>query len=187
MTTPTTYRVFVSAVSKELASVRTELARVLRRKGLEVRDQDYFRQVPATLLMQLRDYIRQCDAVILLVGDRCGGMASADHAAELGTMPPFTKYRKGTDYSTASYTQWEFFLAKRFAKPTYIYFTDSGFTPDHPNDEDADLRACQAAFRRWIEGTGEHPERLNNAAELIENVLILPFLNPGHPKPVEFP
>ncbi len=74
----TTLRVFVSAVSSELAPYRAEVARVLRRKGLEVRDQDHFRQGTATLLEQLRDYIQHCDAVILLIGNCSGYLATAD-------------------------------------------------------------------------------------------------------------
>ena len=41
MTQPSMYRVFISAVSGELGSCRREVARVLRRKGLEVRDEHF--------------------------------------------------------------------------------------------------------------------------------------------------
>ena len=41
MSAPATFRVFISGVTSELASYRTEVARVLRRKGLEVCDQPY--------------------------------------------------------------------------------------------------------------------------------------------------
>lgn len=64
------FRVFISAVSHELKSCRQELARVLRKKELEVRDEEHFRQGGATLIEQLRAYIQQCDAVICLVGDQ---------------------------------------------------------------------------------------------------------------------
>jgi hypothetical protein len=63
------YRVFVSAVSGELVNCRREVARILRRKELEDRDQEHSRQGEATLLEQLREYIRHCDAVILLIGE----------------------------------------------------------------------------------------------------------------------
>ncbi|MGH8488071.1 MAG: DUF4062 domain-containing protein [Gammaproteobacteria bacterium] len=66
------YRLFISAVSNELGHYRREVARVLRRKGLEVRDLEHFSQGPATLIERLSDYIQQCDAVVLLVGERCG-------------------------------------------------------------------------------------------------------------------
>src|SRR5262245_14891689 len=110
MTAP--YRVFVSAVSGELRSYRTAVARVIRRKGLEVRDQEHFPQGPATLLEQLADYIRDCQAVVLLVGERCGAFPSDEHAAVLGPVPAFEKFRTASGQARASYTQWEFFLAK---------------------------------------------------------------------------
>lgn len=41
--TQSTYRIFISAVNGELGHYRRELARVLWRKGLEIRDQEHFR------------------------------------------------------------------------------------------------------------------------------------------------
>src|SRR6266478_992424 len=102
MTTP---RYFVSAVSGELGTCRRDVARVLRRKKLGVRDQEHFRQGPATLLEALRDYIRECDAVFLLVGDRCGAFPSDEHAAALGPIPIYENYRAHSGQPRASYTQ----------------------------------------------------------------------------------
>jgi Domain of unknown function (DUF4062) len=102
------FRVFISAVSGELKSYRTEVARVLRRKELEVRDQEHFRQGPATLLQQLAAYIEKCDAVILLIGDQTGAFPSDDHASALGVIPIYEQYRKEAGSIRASYTQWEF-------------------------------------------------------------------------------
>ena len=47
MPRPREFRVFISAVSGELKSCRSEIARVLRRKELEVRDQERFQLVVA--------------------------------------------------------------------------------------------------------------------------------------------
>ena len=156
MSTPVTYRVFLSAVTRELGSYRVEVARVLRRKELEVRDQEHFRQGSATLLEQLRAYIEQCDAVILLVGERCGGFPSEEHVAALGTIPLFEPYRASTGQARASYTQWELFLAKHYGKKTYVFLSDPSFKRDETNSEDADLRACLAAYREWVQASGEH-------------------------------
>ncbi len=79
-----TFRVFISAVTGELGSQRREVARVLRKKGLEVRIQEDFSLGGGTLLERLRDYIQQCDAVILLVGERYGAIPTPEHAAALG-------------------------------------------------------------------------------------------------------
>ena len=182
-----TFRVFVSAVSGELGSYRREVARVLRRKGLEVRDQDHFHQGGATLLEQLQQYIRQCDAVVLLVGDRCGSFPTPQHAAALGPVPAAAAYQAATGQPQASYTQWEFFLAKHHGRSTYTFLTAPGFTPDAPNSEDAGLQECQQAYRRWLTQTGEHYDRLTTLARLIEDVLVLPLPDLARPKPVQLP
>jgi tetratricopeptide (TPR) repeat protein len=173
------FRLFISAVSGELKSYRSEVARVLRRKELEVRDQEHFRQGPATLLEQLADYIQKCDAVILLVGERAGAFPSDDHASALGTIPIFEQYRRETGQTRASYTQWEFLLARHHGKPTYVFFTGDGFKPDNASSEAAD--SCQAAYRQWIEHEGKHYDVFTNAAKLIEHVLVLPLSDPAEP------
>ncbi len=172
-----TYRVFVSAASGELGSFRREVARVLRCKELEVRDQEHFRQGGGTLLEKLRDYIENCDAVILLVGDRCGAFPTAEHAAALGAIPAFEDYRAHSGQTHASYTQWEFFFAKHFGKQIYLFFSDpaGGFTPDAANSEDAGLQACQQAYRGWLEQGGKDYDLLSDAAKLNERILLLPF------------
>src|SRR5262249_26441805 len=116
MTTPSAFRVFISAVTNELATCRQEVARVLRRKGLEALERAHFRQGEATLLERLRDYIRHCDAVLLLVGEQCGAFPTDEHAAALGAMPVLEKYRSASGQARASYTQWEFLLARRCGK-----------------------------------------------------------------------
>jgi hypothetical protein len=82
------------------------------------------------------------------------------------------QYASATGQPRASYTQWEFFLAKHYGKNTYVFFTDQaqGFVPDAPDPEDADLRACQEAYRAWIKHTGEHRDALTTTAQLIEDV-----------------
>lgn len=184
MRAPATYRVFISAVTRELGSYRTEIARVLRRKELEVRDQEHFRQGPATLLEQLRAYIERCDAVLLLVGERCGAFPTDEHAAALG---PVAAYQKSTGQPRASYTQWELFLAKHYGKKTYVFLTAPGFKPDEANSEGADLQACQAVYREWVSASGKHRDPLTTKEKLIEDVLVLPFPDLHAPKPIALP
>ena len=187
MRVPATYRVFISAVTRELGSCRTEIARVLRRKELEVREQEHFRQGPATLLDQLRAYIEQCDAVILLVGERCGAFPADEHASALGTVPSFEDYRRSTGQARASYTQWEYFLARHYGKKTYVFLTATGFKPDEANPEGADLQACQAAYREWVSASGKHYDSLTTKEKLVEDVLVLSFPDLSAPKPIVLP
>ncbi|HEX7181388.1 MAG TPA: tetratricopeptide repeat protein, partial [Thermoanaerobaculia bacterium] len=182
-----TYRVFLSAVTRELGSYRKEVARVLRRKEIEVREQEHFRQGPATLLERLQAYIEQCDAVILLIGERCGAFPTEEHVAALGTVPVFESYRRSTGQARASYTQWELFLAKQYGKETYVFLSTPGFTPDEPNTEGADLQACQAAYRAWVKASGEHYDGLTTREKLVEDVLVLPFPDLSAPKPIVLP
>lgn len=181
------YRIFISAVSNELGHYRREVARVFRRKGLEVCDQEHFSQGPATLIERLSDYIQQCDAVVLSVGERCGAFPSDAHAAALGKIPIFEQYRAAAGQTRVSYTQWEFILAKHHGRKTYVFLTDAGFTPDEPDTEAADLHACQQAYRAWIKDFGEHRDLLTTPAKLIEDVLVLPFPDLGRPKPIVLP
>jgi Domain of unknown function (DUF4062) len=175
------FRVFISAVSSELASYRSEVARVLRRKELEVRDQEHLRQGPATLLEQLAAYIKKCDAVFLLIGNQAGEFPSDDHASALGIVPLYEQYRKETGQTHASYTQWEFLLAKHYGKQTYVFFTGEGFIPDNPNS--AADKSSQTAYRQWIDQKGEHHDFFGTNARLIEDVLVLPFPDLRHKKP----
>jgi tetratricopeptide (TPR) repeat protein len=187
MPAPREFRLFISAVSGELKSYRREVARVLRRRELEVRDQEHFRQGPATLLQQLAAYIQKCDAVILLIGERAGAFPSDDQASALGAISIFEQYRKETGQTRASYTQWEFLLAKHYGKHTYVFFAGKGFSPDNPDNEAADSRSSQAAYRQWIIHKGEHRDGLETAAKLIEDVLVLPFPDLSRAKPIDLP
>ncbi|HEV3343604.1 MAG TPA: DUF4062 domain-containing protein, partial [Pirellulales bacterium] len=187
MPTQAGFRVFISAVTGELGTCRAEVARALRRKGIEVRDQAHFRQGGGTLIAQLGEYIRECDAVVLLVGERCGSFPSDEHAASVGTSSAFEKYRAACGQARASYTQWEYLLANDLGKRVYAFLTGDGFWPDKPNDESPDLRECQEKYREWIQQTGQHYDPLTSTARLLEDILVLPFPDVGRPKPIWLP
>jgi len=182
MSAQETFRVFVSAVSNELAGFRREVARVLRRKGLEACDQDHFHQGPGTLLEKLRDYIQKCDVVVLLVGDQCGAVPTHEHVKALGPIPGYDAFRADSKQTFASYTQWEYLLAKHYSKPTLVFFTDAknGYKPENPSKDDAAQTASQAAYRAWIHHRGEHREAIVTADQLKEDLLVNPLLPTLH-------
>ena len=68
------YRVFLSAVSSEFRRAREAVASDLRARGLEVKEQRDFRQEgdAPTTLHKLHDDIRDCAAVVCVVGMRSG-------------------------------------------------------------------------------------------------------------------
>ena len=101
-------RVFLSAVSSEFAQARDRLAADLRARGAFVSVQSDFRSEQAdTLLGKLHDYIRDCAQVVCVVGTRSGVCPTVKEAE------PF-RHDLPVDFTEASYTQWELFLARHF-------------------------------------------------------------------------
>jgi len=68
------FRIFLSAVTSEFGQARDALAADLRSRGLLVKVQSDFRQEAGsdTTLRKLHDYIRDCSAVICIIGTRSG-------------------------------------------------------------------------------------------------------------------
>src|SRR6516165_99207 len=71
------FRVFLSAVTSELGLARDALAADLRSRDTLVRVQSDFRQEADsdTTLKKLHDYIRDCSAVMCLIGARSGAFS----------------------------------------------------------------------------------------------------------------
>lgn len=110
-------KLFLSCVSSEFRSYRLKLANqlgALKHQPYEVKVQEDFTQGGFTLLDQLAEYIRDCDLVIHLVGNACGARPSDEHVralfAHLNLPAP-------DPLPQLSYTQWEYDLAMRFARP----------------------------------------------------------------------
>src|SRR6516164_4145036 len=84
------FRVFLSAVSSEFGSARDTLAASLRSRDLLLRVQSDFHQEAAadTTLRKLHDYIRDCSAVVCIIGQRSGAMPPAASAAPFAHMLP---------------------------------------------------------------------------------------------------
>ncbi len=68
------FKVFLSAVSSEFEQARTQVANDIVAKGLEVKVQENFRrEVDSTTTLELlHNYIRECEAVVCMVGVRSG-------------------------------------------------------------------------------------------------------------------
>jgi hypothetical protein len=131
-------RVFISAVSRELASIR-----LLVKKGLE--DNDYHAVEEANfspdyrgMVETLRKRISSCDAVVHIAG-HCYG-------SEPGQRPPGAPRR--------SYTQLEYDIAEELGKPVYVFLTGDEFPTDTHDPEPAELRELQQAHRQRLTSTG---------------------------------
>src|SRR5437763_6396657 len=131
-------RVFISAVTRELGSVRK-----LVKKGLEDNDyhaveQDNFPPDYRDLKDKLRARIASCDAVVHIAG-LCYGAEPQDRPA---------------DAPRRSYTQLEHDIAVELGKPVYSFLTGADFPTDPHEPEPAELRVLQGAHRGRLTSTG---------------------------------
>ena len=129
-------RIFISCVSGEFGAYRVELAKYFRRADCDVRVQEDFAQVPEDTIQKLDAYIRNCDAVVHILGKGCGAFADdAAVAAYLSEEPEFLEAMKQVgDFKKLklSYTQWEAFLAAYHGKSLFVYQATKPITDGHP-------------------------------------------------------
>ena len=175
-------KLFLSCVSREVGSYRARLTKDLRRAKVDVRVQEDFGVGGGPLLVALDDYIRECDAVVHLIGSGAGVFPGvfpevpAVRALLLrypdmaGKLPVLTEVLSQTD-PRLSYTQWEACLAIYHGRETHIYLPEAGaprgpgFTASPSSDEEQ--RSPQDHFGRirglgWHRGTFENEERLSS-------------------------
>jgi hypothetical protein len=117
--------VFISGVTNEFGKARDNVRSDLRARGRTVTVQSDFQQSPdsETLLGTLANYIRDCHAVVCVIGKRSGACPPLRAAERFpGVLPPEIK--------EASYTQWEFFLARHYRRRTYTYIARDDYKPD---------------------------------------------------------
>ena len=140
----TEFRVFLSAVSSEFASARDALGASLRSRDMLIRVQSDFRQQAGadTPLRKLHDYIRDCSAVVCVIGKRSGAMPSAAAATPFASMLP-------PGIMEASYTQWEFLFARHYKRRLSIYIATDAWEADKPAPE-GDRSDLQDALIRYI-------------------------------------
>jgi len=105
------FRIFLLAVTSEFGMARDAVANDLQARDLQLRVQRSFRQEPGadTLLRLLHDYVRDCSAVVCVVGSRSGGCPSPAAAAAFEHLLP-------PGIAEASYTRWAFFLARAYQR-----------------------------------------------------------------------
>src|ERR1700674_3257664 len=113
------FRVFLSAVTSEFGKARDALAADLRSRETLLRLQGDFRQEAEsdTTLRKLHDYIRDCSAVVCVIGQRSGAVPPPASASRFAHMLP-------PGIATASYTQWEFFFARHYKRRLSIYIAN---------------------------------------------------------------
>ena len=129
--------IFLSTVSAEFRSYRDALRHDLDRPNVAVKVQEDFIASGTETLDKLDDYIRQCDAVIHLVGDMSGAGANATAVAairqrytDLAQRLPVLAAFLIPGAPALSYTQWEAWLALYHRKRLIIAVPQEG-APRH--------------------------------------------------------
>jgi Domain of unknown function (DUF4062) len=172
-------RIFLSTVSNEFRSCRDRLAEKLKRPNLSVHVQEDFIAAGTETLDKLDDYIRECEAVVHLVGDMTGAMASPSAVAaiterypDLGSRFPPLAETLSTGVPQLSYTQWEAFLALYHGK-ILIICTPAVSAPRDPKYLKIDAEtAAQEEHLERLKSCHRYPEiSFANADDLIIEVL----------------
>jgi tetratricopeptide (TPR) repeat protein len=161
------FRVFLSAVTSEFGAARDGLAADLRSRDTLVRVQSDFRQEADsdTTLKKLHDYIRDCSAVVCVIGGRSGACPPPVAASPFLTMLP-------SGISEASYTQWEFFFARHYERRLSIYIANPDYTSDQPAPTTVDRPDLQQALiRHIVEEQGLDRSYFSNIDQLARAVL----------------
>jgi pimeloyl-ACP methyl ester carboxylesterase len=172
-------QIFLSTVSAEFQSYRDALRGDLDRPNVTVKVQEDFIATGTETLDKLDAYIRECNAVIHLVGDMTGALAQPPSVAvirqrypnfdiRLPVLSPFLQ----PGAPALSYTQWEAWLALYHGKVLIIAVPEQGAKRDERYHFDEKQRAAQQAHLTRLASVERYPEfRFANADRLAVEVL----------------
>ena len=134
-------RIFVSATTGDLGSVRRAVANGLRGIGALAVEQEYFAPPGQTIAAMLEEKIKTCQAVIHIAGQRYGAEDENGEPALRGHT-----YAEGR----RSYTQLEHDIALRHGKRLYVFVCADGFPYDPEPAEPADKQTLQTDHRHRL-------------------------------------
>jgi hypothetical protein len=129
-------RVFISATSKDLGTVRELVKQALLTMGCMPVEQTNFPPDYRSVHEMIEHKIADCEAVIHIVGLR------------YGAEPDVTTLPEGA--APRSYTQMEADIARQLGKKLYLFVCQEDFPYDDALPESADLQALQQAYRAEI-------------------------------------
>jgi WD40 repeat protein len=171
-------QIFLSTVSAEFRSYRDALRHDLDRPNVTVKVQEDFIATGTETLGMLDGYIKQCDAVIHLVGDMTGAPAQPpsvtairqaypDFNKRLPFLSPFLQ----SDGPALPYTQWEAWLALYHGKRLIIWAPEKGAPRDERYRVDPEQIAAQRAHLERLASVERYPRYFANADRLAVEVL----------------
>jgi tetratricopeptide (TPR) repeat protein len=147
-------RVFLSAVTRELSSVRKLVKKALEDNDYHAIEQDNFPADYRDLVDSDRERIDSCDAVIHIVG-HC-----------YGAEPP----QRPADAARRSYTQLEWAVAVELDKPIFIFLIGDGFPVDPHEPESPELQALQEAHREYLISTDQNHNPVSSIEQLDQKI-----------------
>jgi tetratricopeptide (TPR) repeat protein len=173
MTMPANNSVFISATSADLASYRKAVKDVFLTNRILPVEQTNFPPDFRTVEEMLEATIRDCHAVVILVGFVYGAEPSGQPA----------------DRPRRSYTQMEFDIARRLGKPIYQFLAAEDCVFDARPNESAELQALQLAHRKAIETGNIRWEQFSDCDQLRERIAHIQFDRPvpGQVHPLNLP
>ena len=145
------FRIFLSAVSSEFRSARNEITDDFGARDVLVRVQEQFvpGRHPHTLLAALDEYIHGCTTVICVIGRRSGACPTPEAATPFAHMLP-------DGVTQASYTQWEYFLARHYDKECLLFLAQDAYEPDEATPLGDNFPDLQRDFVERIKRSGLH-------------------------------
>lgn len=180
-------RVFLSRTTKGLATLADKVAVVLDDMGFEVIHQPDFTMSWRKIRHMLMEKLRECDAVLCLVGPAYG-------FAPKTPIPEFRDPDTGRD--TFSYTQIEYLIARRLHRPVFTILVqdDCATFPLDPFTQDDKEHDLQRDFIRDTIKKDEHLRYgYTTHDEFLEAIrkTVLPrdlsALPPSYPENIPFP
>ena len=158
-------KLFLSAASEEFRSYRDVLRSRLQRPNVMVHVQEDFIPTGTETLDKLDLYIKDCDAVVHLLGDRTGAWARAptveklkerypDLAERLPALKPLLDSRE----PLLSYTQWEAYLAIYHRKVLLIAQAAPEASRDRNVPTNPESQAAQSAHLERLRQLGRYSE-----------------------------
>jgi hypothetical protein len=153
--------VFLSAVTSEFGRARQEIARSLGAKRFEVKVQEEFEQGGDTLLQKIDDYIRDCQAVVAIVGTRSGAFPQEAEAQEFAGVASAA----GLEPGPYSYTEWELIFAHHYGRKLFLFLATPDYQPDRPTPE-GDRPEIQARVVAWLRSQGREWSEFTDVRDL---------------------
>jgi tetratricopeptide (TPR) repeat protein len=191
-------QLFLSTVSAEFLSYRDRLRQSLTRPNVEVKVQEDFIVTGNETLEMLDEYIKGCDGVIHLVGDRTGSLAKAPSLTaikhcypDLATRLPLADFLQ-PDGPSLPYTQWEAWLALLHKKKLFIATPTPEAARDGGYLQDPAQQALQQAHLKRLRAVSRYPRvaftgQEHLAAEVLRSFVLDLLVNAGQipppPKP----